>query len=139
MHPNRPEGLFKARFWEWLLRVSGSVGLGQGLIMCISSKFPGDVGGAVPRPHCENHCLGLCHPWGSGTVGTPSWQPHGDLGTQGEPKGGLVGIPVMKEAPEKKQADRELRRQPLFPSHHRGQALSPVAARRENWHHSHAG
>lgn len=97
-------------------RVSGSVGLGQGLRMCISSKFLGDVDAALPRPHCENHCLGRCHPWGSETVGTPSWQPHGDLGTQGEPKGGLVGIPVMKEAPEKKQADRGLRRQPPPPT-----------------------
>lgn len=64
-------------------RVSGSVGLGQGLRMCISSKFPADVDAAVPRPHCENHCLGGCHPWGSGTVGTPSWQPLGDLGDTG--------------------------------------------------------
>ena len=42
-HWNRQEGLFKTRLLGPSPRLSVSAGLGWGLRICISNKFPGDI------------------------------------------------------------------------------------------------
>lgn len=55
MHQRHREGLLKIRKPGFSSRVSNSVGLGQGLRICISNESPSDAEGAGPGTTFENH------------------------------------------------------------------------------------
>lgn len=55
VHQRHKEGLLKIRKLDVPSRVSNSVGLGQGLRICISNKSPSDADGAGPGTTFENH------------------------------------------------------------------------------------
>lgn len=50
-----PGGLVKARVLGPTPRVSDSIGLGQGVQICISNKFSGRAYAVGLGPHLENH------------------------------------------------------------------------------------
>ena len=57
-HLTQPEGLFKHSPLEPIPRVSDSVGLGRGPMICISCKFPGDTDAAGQGgPHLQAQYL----------------------------------------------------------------------------------